>query len=94
MYLCRTLDSDAGSRYSTGMDITPQPVPRMMDREYPLSVVQYPEAGIIVIEGIKYSYPLFRGLGGFPIGTLLRVVARTDGVLTIRSYPAGEPVIA
>ena len=38
----------------------------------------------MTIEGVKYSGALLRKLGVIPVGKLIRVIARTDGVLTLR----------
>jgi len=38
----------------------------------------------MTIEGVKYSGGLLRGLGIIPVGKLIRIIAREDGVLTLR----------
>ena len=44
-----------------------------------------PECDMYEIEGIKYSGYLFRGFGtqGFKEGTILKIVKRSDGYLTV-----------
>jgi hypothetical protein len=42
------------------------------------------ETDVMTIEGIRYSGALLRELGVLPVGKLIRVVAREDGVLTLR----------
>jgi len=41
-------------------------------------------ADVMTIEGVKYSGELLRQLGVIPVGSLIRVVGRQDGVLTLR----------
>lgn len=51
----------------------------------PLDVKPYDaEQDVMTIEGIRYSGELFRELGfSAQVGQLLRVVERTDGVVTL-----------
>jgi hypothetical protein len=45
-----------------------------------------PDKDQITIEGIHYSGSMFRDLGGFPIGEVIEIVEREDGVLTVKRY--------
>jgi hypothetical protein len=40
----------------------------------------------ITIEGVKYHGDLFRKLGIAPVGSLIEIVAREDGVLTLKLH--------
>lgn len=47
--------------------------------------IQYDaDTDVVTIEGIRYAGVLFRGMGGqFGIGTIVQIVARKDGVVTM-----------
>lgn len=61
----------------------------------PDEIVVDEERDLIVIYGIRYSRKFFRDLGGVsPVGALLRIEAREDGVLTLREYKPGAQVTA
>jgi hypothetical protein len=46
---------------------------------------EYDEAkDVMTIEGVRYSGFLLRQLGAIPVGKLIRIVSRDDGVLTLR----------
>lgn len=47
---------------------------------------------VLEIEGTKYSGELFRALGFAPIGTVLEIVSRENGTVTMRTVllPAKE----
>ncbi len=47
---------------------------------------------VMTIEGIRYSGELFRSFGIAPIGALLRIVNRQDGVITVNRI--AEPINA
>ena len=49
---------------------------------------------IVTIEGVRYCGELFRSFGIAPTGTLLRIMARDDGVITLQKYAPGEQVTA
>jgi hypothetical protein len=49
---------------------------------------------IVTIEGIRYSGELFRSFDIAPTGTLLRIMARDDGIVTLQKYAPGEQVTA
>ena len=51
-----------------------------------LIIVNDKEKKTITIEGICYSYELFRSWGkdGFPIGTLFEITGREQGVISIK----------
>ena len=60
-----------------------------------IRIEHFPDDDVVQIEGIKYACVIFRALGLAPVGTLMRIEKRDDdGVLTIKTYPAGEQVIA
>ena len=40
---------------------------------------------IIQIQGIRYSFELFDALGMGPIGAQFEIIARDDGVVTLKS---------
>lgn len=48
----------------------------------------------ITLYGVRYSRKVFRTLGLGPIGTLLRMEKRDDGIVTLRTYEPGEQVTA
>ncbi len=48
----------------------------------------------ITIYGVVYARHVFRTLGLGPIGSLLRLEKREDGVITIHVYSPGEQVAA
>lgn len=53
-------------------------------RDYPLTIEIDPEREVITIAGIRYAFSLFTGFGWeTPLGTVLQVARRDDGVLTI-----------
>lgn len=52
-----------------------------------LNYTDYPEQQMIEIEGVKYSYGVFRhlGIGGLKEGTKVQIVKRPDnGYLTLK----------
>lgn len=49
---------------------------------------------VLEVEGNKYSGVLFRKFAFAPVGTLLRIEAREDGVITVHQYPPGDLVSA
>ena len=57
--------------------------------------IEYDESiDLLKVDGIRYAGTLFRGFCNLPIGTLMRIEKREDGVITVRSYASGESVIA
>jgi len=56
--------------------------------------IEFEPNDVVVIEGVRYACELFRGIGVFPVGRLIRIVARDDDVLTIHQYAPGEQVTA
>lgn len=49
---------------------------------------------VLVVDGMKYAGALFRSFALAPVGTLLRIEAREDGVVTVHQYAPGEKVTA
>lgn len=51
---------------------------------------------IVTINGVKYAGAFFRSFGihGAPVGSLLRIIKRDDGTLTVEKFAPGETVIA
>lgn len=41
------------------------------------------DAKVVTIQGIKYRFELFNNLGFAPVGTVLRIENRSDGVVTL-----------
>lgn len=59
-----------------------------------LDITQDVAAGVVRIEGITYANCLFRGLGNIlPPGSWVQIVSREDGVLTLRTAPAGARMV-
>jgi len=51
-----------------------------------LKIKDYPEKEIIEIEGIKYSYCIFKGFGsGLKLNEPFMIIKRKDGIITIDS---------
>ena len=50
-----------------------------------LNFEDFPHERIIRIEGINYSYELFKAFGvdGFPIGTTLKIIKRDSGMVAV-----------
>jgi hypothetical protein len=46
------------------------------------------DGDVVTIYGVRYSLALFSTLGFGPIGSRVELVARDDGVLTLRSLPS------
>lgn len=40
------------------------------------------------IFGVRYAVDLFRGLGIAPVGTVFRIAAREDGIVTLQTVAA------
>ena len=46
---------------------------------------------VITLYGIKYRMVIFRGLGiGLPLNTLIRIIKREDGMLTLETVEEGK----
>jgi hypothetical protein len=48
-------------------------------------------ADTIEIFGTKYALEVFRALGFGPVGTVFKIVKRTDGTLTLHTIEWGNP---
>jgi len=50
-----------------------------------LKINNDPKKRIIEIEGIRYAYDFFKMLGedGVPVGQVVKIDSRTDGVITV-----------
>lgn len=59
---------------------------RVRQRDYkPLKVIDDPATGIIEIEGSRFSYEFFRGIGhGFKLNQPFVIIEREDGIVTVR----------
>lgn len=55
-----------------------------------LKIEQDEDRDLVTIEGIRYSRELFRSLGIAPVGAVLRIESREDGVLTVTRLPEHE----
>lgn len=52
-----------------------------------MNIEYHPDRDIVVIEGIHYAGELFRSLAFCDPGTWIRIMARTDGVLSLHAVP-------
>jgi hypothetical protein len=50
------------------------------------------ERDVITLYGVNYSLQLFHSLAFLPIGTVVEIVARKDGTLTLKEPPAPSHV--
>jgi len=60
-----------------------------------LDIRDFPERRILAINGINYAYELFEsfGEGGLPVGAILQILARKDGVIVVRRLEELESLI-
>ena len=60
-----------------------------------LDIHDFPGRRILAINGINYAYELFEsfGNGGLPIGAILQILAREDGVVIVRRLEELESLI-
>ena len=60
-----------------------------------LDIHDFPDKRILAINGINYAYELFEsfGNGGLPIGAILQILAREDGVIVVRRFEELESLI-
>lgn len=56
----------------------------------PLDIQHDAERDVVTICGIAYAGDLFRALGFGPIGTVLRIDKRADGVVTLTRAARSE----
>ena len=56
-----------------------------------LKIVDHPEEDYIEIEGIKYHYSFFStfGIGGPPVGSVVRIEQREDGMVVVTKLREG-----
>ena len=60
-----------------------------------LNIHDFPDKRILAINGINYAYELFEsfGEGGLPVGAILQILARKDGVIVVRRLEELESLI-
>lgn len=65
-----------------------------MPTEKPRHVAIDIEAGVIELYGIKYALELFHILAFAPIGTVVKIVDRADGLVTLETVQIPQKTVA